>query len=108
MTLDGKQWGVPYYLLSVGRVLSTKTVYEAGWAFLSLKTWDEIESQLSAKFSTAGKNCVHDRYKSSFGPLLAIFDYHEHAYPWLSSSISSCWPRVKSPWTDDRVKADFC
>ncbi len=101
MTIDGKQWGVPYTYYQWG-IYYNKDVYkQAGVS--EPKTWDEFIANC-AKFKAAGIDCVTTGSKALW-PVAGIFDYlslRTNGYEFHMDLTSG-----KIAWTDDRVKAVF-
>ncbi|MCX7644767.1 MAG: extracellular solute-binding protein [Rhodobacteraceae bacterium] len=101
MTIDGKQWGVPYTYYQWG-IYYNKTVYEQVGASVPA-TWDEFIANCE-KFKAAGIDCVTTGTKALW-PGAGIFDYlnlrtngYEHHMKLTAGEI---------PWTDDTVRATF-
>ena len=101
MTIDGKQWGVPYTYYQWG-IYYNKDVYKTAGVEVP-KTWDEFIANC-AVFQAAGIDCLTTGSKALW-PTAGIFDYlnlrtngYEFHMQLTSGEIS---------WTDDRVKAVF-
>jgi multiple sugar transport system substrate-binding protein len=101
MTIDGKQWGVPYTYYQWG-IYFNKDVYKAAGVEVP-KTWDEFVANC-AKFQAAGVDCLTTGSKALW-PTAGIFDYLDlrtNGYDFHMQLTSG-----DIPWTDDRVKAVF-
>jgi multiple sugar transport system substrate-binding protein len=101
MTIDGKQWGIPYTYYQWG-IYYNKSVYEQVGATVP-ETWDEFIANCE-KFKAAGIDCVTTGTKALW-PGAGIFDYlnlrtngYEHHMKLTAGEI---------PWTDDTVRATF-
>jgi multiple sugar transport system substrate-binding protein len=101
MTIDGKQWGVPYTYYQWG-IYYNKTVYDQVGATVPA-TWDEFVANCE-KFAAAGIDCITTGTKALW-PGAGIFDYlnlrtngYEHHMKLTGGEI---------PWTDDTVRATF-
>lgn len=101
MTIDGKQWGVPYTYYQWG-VYYNKDVYKkVGVA--EPKTWDEFIANC-AKFKAASVDCLTTGTKALW-PGAGIFDYmnlRTNGYEFHMDLTAG-----KIAWTDDRVKKTF-
>lgn len=101
MTIDGKQWGVPYTYYQWG-IYFNKDVYKAAGVEVP-KTWDEFVANC-AKFKEAGVDCLTTG-TSALWPGAGIFDYIDlrtNGYEFHMDLTAG-----KIAWTDDRVKAAF-
>ena len=101
MTLDGKQWGVPYTYYQWG-IYFNRTLYDQVGAEVP-STWDEFIANC-AKFKEAGIDCVTTGTKALW-PAAGIFDYLDlrtNGYDFHMALTNG-----EVPWTDDRVKATF-
>lgn len=101
MTIDGKQWGVPYTYYQWG-IYYNKDVYKKV-GVSEPKTWDEFIANC-AKFKAAGVDCVTTGSKALW-PIAGIFDYlslRTNGYEFHMDLTAG-----KIAWTDDRVKAVF-
>jgi multiple sugar transport system substrate-binding protein len=101
MTIDGKQWGVPYTYYQWGIYYNKDAYKKAGVEVPS--TWDEFISNC-AKFKAAGIDCVTTGTKALW-PGAGIFDYlnmRTNGYEFHMDLTAG-----KVAWTDDRVKATF-
>lgn len=101
MTIDGKQWGIPYTYYQWG-IYYNKDVYEQ----VGVEPTDNWEEFLGncAKFQEAGIDCVTTGSKALW-PIAGIFDYlslRTNGYDWHMQLT-----RGEIPWTDDKVKAVF-
>ncbi|WP_111559209.1 ABC transporter substrate-binding protein [Paracoccus sediminilitoris] len=101
MTIDGKQWGIPYTYYQWG-IYYNKDVYEK----VGVEPTDNWEEFLAncAKFQEAGIDCVTTGSKALW-PIAGIFDYlslRTNGYEWHMQLT-----RGEIPWTDDKVKAVF-
>lgn len=101
MTMDGKQWGVPYTYYQWG-IYYNKSAYEAAGVEVP-ETWDEFISNCE-KFKAAGIDCVTTGTKALW-PGAGIFDYLDlrtNGYEFHMDLTAG-----KVAWTDDKVKATF-
>ncbi|QUS37179.1 ABC transporter substrate-binding protein [Falsirhodobacter algicola] len=101
MTIDGKQWGVPYTYYQWG-IYYNKDVYKAAGVEVP-KTWDEFVANCQT-FQAAGIDCLTTGSKALW-PVAGIFDYLDlrtNGYEFHQQLTSG-----EIPWTDDRVKAVF-
>ena len=101
MTMDGKQWGVPYTYYQWG-IYYNKDVYKAA-GVTEPKTWDEFVANCE-KFSAAGIDCLTTGSKALW-PIAGIFDYmnlRTNGYEFHMDLTAG-----KVAWTDDKVKAVF-
>jgi len=101
MTIDGKQWGIPYTYYQWG-IYYNKTVYDQVGAKVP-ETYDEFVANC-ALFKEAGIDCVTTGTKALW-PGAGIFDYmnlRTNGYDFHMDLANG-----KIPWTDDRVRATF-
>lgn len=101
MTIDGKQWGVPYTYYQWG-IYYNKDVYKKAGVEVP-KTWDEFISNCK-KFQAIGVDCLTTGTKALW-PAAGIFDYLDlrtNGYDFHMDLTSG-----KVPWTDPRVKKVF-
>ena len=101
MTIDGKQWGVPYTYYQWG-IYFNKDVYKATGVEVP-KTWDEFVANCE-KFKAASIDCLTTS-TSALWPAAGIFDYinmRTNGYEFHMDLTAG-----KIAWTDDRVKATF-
>ena len=101
MTIDGKQWGVPYTYYQWG-IYFNKEVYKAAGVEVP-KTWDEFVANCE-KFKAASIDCLTTG-TSALWPAAGIFDYinmRTNGYEFHMDLTAG-----KIAWTDDRVKATF-
>ncbi len=101
MTIDGKQWGVPYTYYQWG-IYYNKDVYEQVGVEVP-ETWDEFLANC-AKFEEAGIDCVTTGTKALW-PGAGIFDHinlRTNGYDFHMALTNG-----EIPWTDDRVRATF-
>jgi len=101
MTIDGKQWGVPYTYYQWG-IYYNKSAYEQVGAEVPT-TWDEFLANC-AKFKEAGIDCVTTGTKALW-PGAGIFDYlnlRTNGYDFHMALTNG-----EVPWTDERVRATF-
>jgi len=101
MTIDGKQWGVPYTYYQWG-IYYNKDVYKSVGVEVP-KTWAEFVSNCE-KFSAAGIDCLTTGTKALW-PAAGIFDYmnlRTNGYEFHMDLTAG-----KIAWTDDRVRATF-
>lgn len=101
MTIDGKQWGVPYTYYQWG-IYFNRDAYKAA-GVTEPKTWAEFVANCE-KFKAAGIDCVTTG-SSALWPIAGIFDYlnlRTNGYEFHMELTAG-----KVAWTDDRVKATF-
>lgn len=101
MTIDGKQWGVPYTYYQWG-IYYNKDVYKAAGVDVP-KNWDEFVANC-AKFKEAGVDCLTTG-TSALWPAAGIFDYinmRTNGYEFHMDLTAG-----KIAWTDERVKNAF-
>ncbi|WP_304620039.1 ABC transporter substrate-binding protein [Paracoccus sediminilitoris] len=101
MTIDGKQWGIPYTYYQWG-IYYNRDVYQQ----VGVEPAEDWEGFLAncAKFQEAGIDCVTTGSKALW-PIAGIFDYlslRTNGYDWHMQLT-----RGEIPWTDDKVKAVF-
>ncbi len=101
MTIDGKQWGVPYTYYQWGMYYN-KDVFAANGVEVP-KTWDEFLAGC-AKFKAAGIDCTTTGTKALW-PSAGWFDYmnlRTNGYEFHMELANG-----KVEWTDPRVKETF-
>ncbi len=101
MTIDGKQWGVPYTYYQWG-IYYNRTAYEQVGAEVP-STWEEFLANC-ARFKAAGIDCVTTGTRALW-PGAGIFDYlslRTNGYDWHMKLTAG-----EIPWTDDSVRAVF-
>jgi multiple sugar transport system substrate-binding protein len=101
MTIDGKQWGVPYTYYQWG-IYYNKDVYKTVGVDVP-KTWDEFVANCE-KFKAASIDCLTTG-TSALWPGAGIFDYinmRTNGYEFHMDLTAG-----KVAWTDDKVKATF-
>jgi multiple sugar transport system substrate-binding protein len=101
MTIDGKQWGVPYTYYQWG-IYYNRDVYKQVGVEVPT-TWDGFIENC-AKFKEAGIDCLTTG-TSALWPGAGIFDYinmRTNGYEFHMELTAG-----KVAWTDDRVKATF-
>jgi len=101
MTIDGKQWGVPYTYYQWG-IYFNRDAYTAAGVEVPT-TWAGFVENC-AKFQAAGIDCVTTG-SSALWPIAGIFDYinlRTNGYEFHMDLTAG-----KVAWTDDRVKATF-
>jgi multiple sugar transport system substrate-binding protein len=101
MTIDGKQWGVPYTYYQWG-IYYNKDAYKAAGVEVPT-TWDGFIENC-AKFKEAGIDCLTTGSKALW-PAAGIFDYlnmRTNGYEFHMDLTAG-----KVAWTDDKVKATF-
>jgi multiple sugar transport system substrate-binding protein len=101
MTIDGKQWGVPYTYYQWG-IYYNKEAYAAAGVEVPA-TYDEFVANC-AVFKEAGIDCLTTCTKA-LGPGAGIFDYMN-----MRTNGYECHMDLangKVAWTDDRVRATF-
>jgi multiple sugar transport system substrate-binding protein len=101
MTIDGKQWGVPYTYYQWG-IYYNKDAYKAVGAEIPA-TWDEFIANC-AKFKAAGIDCLTTGTKALW-PGAGIFDYLNFRTNGYEFHMDLANGKVE--WTDPRVKATF-
>ncbi|MBU2957793.1 ABC transporter substrate-binding protein [Paracoccus sp. 1_MG-2023] len=103
MTIDGKQWGVPYTYYQWGIYYNRDAYAQAGVDPESIETWDDFIAACE-KIDAAGIDCLTTGSKALW-PIAGIFDYvnlRTNGYDFHMQLTSG-----EVPWTDDRVKAAF-
>ena len=101
MTIDGKQWGVPYTYYQWG-IYYNRDAYKAAGVEVPT-TWAGFVENC-AKFQAAGIDCLTTG-TSALWPAAGIFDYinmRTNGYEFHMDLTAG-----KVAWTDDRVKATF-
>lgn len=101
MTIDGKQWGVPYTYYQWG-IYFNRDAYKAA-GVEEPKTWDEFVANCE-KFKAAGIDCVTTGTKALW-PGAGIFDYlslRTNGYEWHMDLTAG-----KIAWTDQKVRDVF-
>lgn len=101
MTIDGKQWGVPYTYYQWG-IYFNRDAYKAA-GVEEPKSWDEFVANCE-KFKAAGIDCVTTGTKALW-PAAGIFDYlsmRTNGYEWHMDLTAG-----KVAWTDQKVKDVF-
>lgn len=101
MTIDGKQWGVPYTYYQWG-IYYNKTLFEEHGVDVPT-TWDEFLAAC-AVFKEAGIDCTTTGTKALW-PTGGWFDYmnlRTNGYEFHMDLTAG-----KIPWTDERVKNTF-
>lgn len=101
MTIDGKQWGVPYTYYQWG-IYYNKDAYAAAGVEVPT-SWDGFVENC-AKFKAAGIDCLTTGTKALW-PGAGIFDYlnmRTNGYEFHMDLTAG-----KVAWTDDKVKATF-
>jgi len=101
MTIDGKQWGVPYTYYQWG-IYFNKDVYKAAGVDVPT-TWDQFIANC-AKFKEMGVDCLTTGSKALW-PVAGIFDYmnlRTNGYEFHMDLTAG-----KVEWTDPRVRATF-
>ncbi|MFD0978119.1 ABC transporter substrate-binding protein [Tropicimonas aquimaris] len=101
MTIDGKQWGVPYTYYQWG-IYYNKEAYAAAGVEVP-ETWDQFIENCAA-FKEAGIDCVTTGTKALW-PGAGIFDYLNMRTNGYEFHMALANGEVE--WTDDRVKATF-
>lgn len=105
MTIDGKQWGVPYTYYQWG-IYYNRDAYKAAGVDLPGPegvTWDQFVANCE-KFAAAGIDCVTTGTKALW-PGAGIFDYlslRTNGYEWHMDLTAG-----KVEWTDQKVKDVF-
>ncbi|MBO6541470.1 MAG: extracellular solute-binding protein [Rhizobiaceae bacterium] len=105
MTIDGKQWGIPYTYYQWG-IYYNRDAYEAAGVELPGDdgvSWDQFVENCE-KFKAAGIDCLTTGTKALW-PGAGIFDYmnlRTNGYEFHMDLTAG-----KVEWTDDRVKATF-
>jgi multiple sugar transport system substrate-binding protein len=101
MTIDGKQWGVPYTYYQWG-IYFNRDAYKAA-GVEEPKTWDEFVANCE-KFTAAGIDCVTTGSKALW-PIAGMFDYmnlRTNGYEFHMDLTAG-----KVEWTDQRVRDTF-
>jgi len=101
MTIDGKQWGIPYTYYQWGIYYNKDAYAKAGVEVP--KNYDEFVANC-VKFEAAGIDCLTTGTKALW-PGAGIFDYmnlRTNGYEFHNELANG-----KIAWTDDRVKATF-
>ena len=101
MTIDGKQWGVPYTYYQWG-IYFNKDAYKAA-GVEEPKTWDEFVANCE-KFKAAGIDCLTTGTKALW-PGAGIFDYlsmRTNGYEWHMDLTAG-----KVAWTDQKTRDVF-
>lgn len=101
MTIDGKQWGVPYTYYQWG-IYFNRDAYKAAGA-AEPKSWDEFVANCD-KFKAAGIDCLTTGTKALW-PGAGIFDYlsmRTNGYEWHMDLTAG-----KVAWTDQKVRDVF-
>jgi multiple sugar transport system substrate-binding protein len=101
MTIDGKQWGVPYTYYQWG-IYFNKDVYSQVGAEVPT-TWDQFIENC-AKFKAAGIDCLTTG-TSALWPGAGIFDYmslRTNGYEWHMDLTAG-----KVAWTDQKTRDVF-
>ncbi|MEG3662521.1 ABC transporter substrate-binding protein [Celeribacter halophilus] len=101
MTIDGKQWGVPYTYYQWG-IYYNKDVYAKAGVDVPT-TWDEFISNCE-KFQEIGVDCLTTGTKALW-PAAGIFDYLDlrtNGYDFHMQLTNG-----EVPWTDERVRNVF-
>jgi multiple sugar transport system substrate-binding protein len=105
MTIDGKQWGVPYTYYQWG-IYYNKDAYKAAGVDLPPPegvNWETFVANCE-KFKAAGIDCLTTGTKALW-PGAGIFDYmslRTNGYEWHMDLANG-----KVPWTDQKVKDVF-
>ncbi|MEZ5779823.1 MAG: extracellular solute-binding protein [Paracoccaceae bacterium] len=105
MTIDGKQWGIPYTYYQWGIYFNKDAYASAGVDVPGPEgiSWDQFISNCE-KFAAAGIDCVTTGTKALW-PGAGIFDYLDlrtNGYEFHMDLTAG-----KVAWTDDRVRATF-
>ena len=101
MTIDDRQWGVPYTYYQWG-IYYNKEAYDKVGATVP-KTWEEFIANC-AKFKAADIDCLTTGTKALW-PAAGIFDYMNLRTNGFDFHMDLTAGEVE--WTDDRVKATF-
>ncbi len=105
MTIDGKQWGIPYTYYQWGIYFNKDAYAAAGVEVPGPEgvSWDQFVSNCE-KFAAAGIDCITTGTKALW-PGAGIFDYlnlRTNGYEFHMDLTAG-----KVAWTDDKVKATF-
>ncbi|MEH7830555.1 ABC transporter substrate-binding protein [Gemmobacter denitrificans] len=101
MTIDGKQWGVPYTYYQWG-IYFNRDAYKAA-GVEEPRSWDDFVANCE-KFKAAGIDCVTTGTKALW-PAAGIFDYlslRTNGYEWHMDLTAG-----KIAWTDPKVRDVF-
>jgi multiple sugar transport system substrate-binding protein len=101
MTIDGKQWGIPYTYYQWGIYFNRDVYKQVGVEVPA--NWDQFIANC-AKFKAAGIDCVTTGTKALW-PGAGIFDYmnlRTNGYEFHMDLTAG-----KVPWTDPRVRETF-
>ena len=101
MTIDGKQWGVPYTYYQWG-IYYNRDAYEAAGVEVP-ENWDQFIANCE-KFQEAGIDCLTTGTKALW-PAAGIFDYlslRTNGYEWHMDLTAG-----KVDWTSDEVRDVF-
>ncbi len=101
MTIDGKQWGVPYTYYQWG-IYFNRDAYKAAGAE-EPKNWEEFVANCD-KFKAAGIDCLTTGTKALW-PGAGIFDYLDMRVNGYEFHMDLTAGKVS--WTDDRVRNVF-
>ncbi len=105
MTIDGKQWGIPYTYYQWG-IYYNRDAYKAAGVDVpgdNGVTWEQFLAGCE-KFKAAGIDCLTTGSKALW-PVAGIFDYlslRTNGYEWHMDLTAG-----KVAWTDDSVKKVF-
>ena len=105
MTMDGKQWGVPYTYYQWGIYYNRDAYKAAGVEVPGAEgvSWDQFVQNCEA-FKAAGIDCLTTGTKALW-PAAGIFDYlslRTNGYDWHMELTAG-----KVPWTDPKVRDVF-
>lgn len=101
MTIDGKQWGVPYTYYQWGIYYNKDAYKKAGVEVPS--TWDGFVENCK-KFKAAGIDCLTTGTKALW-PAAGIFDYLDLRTNGYEFHMQLTGGEI--PWTDERVRKVF-
>lgn len=101
MTIDDKQWGVPFTYYQWGVYMNRDVYAQVGVE--PADTWEGFLANCEA-FKAAGIDCLTTGSKALW-PVAGLFDYlslRTNGYDWHMQLTNG-----EIPWTDDRVRAVF-
>ncbi|MDO5612320.1 MAG: extracellular solute-binding protein [Paracoccus sp. (in: a-proteobacteria)] len=103
MTIDGKQWGIPYTYYQWGIYYNADVYKQVGVDPDAISTWDDFIAACE-QFKAANIDCLTTGTRALW-PAAGIFDYlslRTNGYDWHMQLTNG-----EIPWTDDAVRAVF-